>query len=1063
MARRDNKDKSTDGERGGVREGALELPGLDISDYRYADKRKNTPPAKIAAEGRVPKLDPIQYAYSPRRDPRLRFDETGKADRLPELLEIARQRALTEEEARILADALRHHEPWLEWAGKRETKGFAVDPVALHMHERISAQAIVKVAARQDVNRDLFADPRQDYREAVQFYQHDIDWANRLILGDSLQVMASLAHREDLAGKVQMVYIDPPYGIKFLSNFQPEIGKRDVSDKEEDMVREPEMVKAYRDTWSLGIHSYLAYLRERLIVARELLTDSGSVFVQISDENIHRVRLLLDEIFGTSNNVALITIKKTTGSTADFVPGSCDFLLWYGKNKSALRFAPLFIEKRPGDEGATGYSKIELITGERRQISAHEKIDSSLMPESASIFAGDNITSQSIGRQKGEGAASWFGVELGGYEFTPGLKARWKTNKKGMARLCSAERILSGDRSTLSYKRLLSDFSVTPLLNIWTDTVGQNQLGGEKAYVVQTALKIIERCLLMTTQPGDIVLDPTCGSGTTAYLAEQWGRRWITIDTSRVAIAIARQRLLTAKYDFYEVKRTESDTDEPQSDEELGTDPHPGFIYKKVPHITLKSIAQNTHLDPIFAQHEPILDARLADCNAALAKVSSATLTALQTKLALKQKAEGKRAITDADRRRWLLPPANRDPKVKLTVDAQFPGWYHWEVPFDTDPDYPAALSEAITAYRAAWRAKMDEVNACIAANASSEDLVDQPQIRRGVVRVSGPFTVEAVQPPEVSLSDDPATSPAGLFDGEPDALPDTFEDSTATTAQGEVATSNAAAYLDRMLHLLRLDGVRFPDNREQHFSRLESLAGQGNPLHAEGRWVPAGQTDPDPDGAATVGVVFGPQYGSVTAKMVEEVIRPAGRVYDDLVIAAFSFDGPAQAAIEEGHPRLRIHMAHIRPDVNPAMDGLLKEQPGAQLFSVFGQPRTRLDGPDDQGQYRVVMEGVDIYNPVTNEITPSRGDKVAAWFLDADYDGRTFCITQAFFPDRTAWDKLARALKTLVDAERFAALSGTESLPFPPGKHQRVAVKVIDPRGNEVMQVHRLEGQDGH
>jgi adenine-specific DNA-methyltransferase len=265
------------------------------------------------------------------------------------------------------------------------------------------------------------------------------------------------------------------------------------------------------------------------------------------------------------------------------------------------------------------------------------------------------------------------------------------------------------------------------------------------------------------------------------------------------------------------------------------------------------------------------------------------------------------------------------------------------------------------------------------------------------------------------------------------------------------------------MLRLLRLDGVRFPDNRQQHFSRLEPLSGQGNPIHAEGRWAPAGQTDPDPDGPATVGVVFGPQYGSVTAKMVEEVIRPAGRVYDDLVIAAFSFDGPAQAAIEEGHPRLRIHMAHIRPDVNPAMDGLLKEQPGAQLFSVFGQPRTRLEGPDDQDEYRVILEGVDIYNPVTNEITPSRGDKVAAWFLDTDYDGRTFCITQAFFPDRTAWDKLARALKTLVDAERFAALSGTESLPFPPGEHRRVAVKVIDPRGNEVMQVHRLgDGRHG-
>lgn len=649
-------------------------------------------------------------------------------------------------------------------------------------------------------------------------------------------------------------------------------------------------------------------------------------------------------------------------------------------------------------------------------------------------------------------------VEFEGKFFKPG-KGGWKTNQDGFYRLFRANRLESYG-TTLSFRRFTTDFPYFPLTNAWTDTAS----GGyteDKVYVVQTNTKVPLRCLLMTTDPGDLVLDPTCGSGTTAYVAEQWGRRWITIDTSRVAIAIARQRLLTAKFDFYEVKGIKSETDTLQP-EPLGTDPHPGFVCKTEPHITLKSIAQNTNLDPVFARHESILDARLADCNAALAEVPSTTRAALQSKLALKEKIEGKRSITDADRRRWLLPPANRAPKVKLTVDARFSGWYHWEVPFDTDPDYPAALSEAITAYRAAWRDKMDAVNACIAANATPEELVDQPTVRRGVVRVSGPFTVEAVQPPEVSLGDGSDLDGAGLFDGEPDALDGTFAEATGsgTGINGEVAATNAAAYLDRMLRLLRMDGIRFPDNREQRFSRLEPLSGRA--LHAEGRWAPVGQTDPEPDGPATVGVVVGPQYGSVTAKMVEEVIRPAGRVYDDLVIAAFSFDGPAQAAIDEGHPRLRIHMAHIRPDVNPAMDGLLKEQPGAQLFSVFGQPRTRLEGPDDQDEYRVIMEGVDIYNPVTNEITPSRGDKVAAWFLDADYDGRTFCITQAFFPDRAAWDKLARALKTLVDAERFAALSGTESLPFPVGPHRRVAVKVIDPRGNEVMQVHRIGVSDG-
>jgi adenine-specific DNA-methyltransferase len=260
----------------------------NVGDYRHkSTTRKNIPPATLAAEGTVPVMPKIEYSYHPRLPPVLRFDATGKADKLPELLETARQRKLTDDEVRLLAEALRKHEPWLEWAGKRELPGFAVDPVALHIHERVSAQAILKVAARQDVERSLFADPEQEYHEAVQFYRHDIDWTNRLILGDSLQVMASLARREDLAGKVQMIYIDPPYGIKFASNFQPEVGRRDVKDKETDLTREPEMVKAYRDTWHLGIHSYLSYLRDRLIVARELLADTGSIFVQIGDENVH--------------------------------------------------------------------------------------------------------------------------------------------------------------------------------------------------------------------------------------------------------------------------------------------------------------------------------------------------------------------------------------------------------------------------------------------------------------------------------------------------------------------------------------------------------------------------------------------------------------------------------------------------------------------------------------------------------------------------------------------------------------------------------------------------------
>jgi adenine-specific DNA-methyltransferase len=575
------------------------------------------------------------------------------------------------------------------------------------------------------------------------------------------------------------------------------------------------------------------------------------------------------------------------------------------------------------------------------------------------------------------------------------------------------------------------------------------QAGKANLYAVQTATKVIERCVLMTTDPGELVLDPTCGSGTMAYVAEQWGRRWITIDTSHVALAIARQRLLTAKFDYYELK-----------DDAKGV--AGGFKCKTVPHITLKSIAQNTNLDPIFAKHEPVLDKALAACNDALAKVPTDLKTKLATKLISKQRTEGKRAVTDADRRRWLLPPDNREKEVKLTVDAEFRGWYHWEVPFDTDPDWPKPLQDAVTAYRAAWHAKMDDVNACIKANAEPEELVNQPDVRRGIVRVSGPFSVEAVQAQEFSL--DESASPIG---GAPEPDEETFDIGKAEVAMPpagsgedrEVDSKNADAYIDNMTRLLRLDGVRFPDNKEMKFTRLDPMGARSATIHAEGRWMPPGEADPDPEGRATMCVAFGPQYGPVTAAQVEMLIRASSRRgYDDLLIAGFAFDGPAQTVIEEAdHPHVRIHMAHIRPDVNPAMNGLLKETPGSQLFSVFGRPRTALKGPAKDGTYTVTMEGVDIYDPVTNTIDANRADKVAAWFVDSDYDGRTFCITQAFFPDKSAWEKLAKALKRAVDENAFAALAGTVSLPFPAGKHKAIAVKVIDPRGNEVMRVHRL------
>ncbi|MFH0878735.1 MAG: site-specific DNA-methyltransferase [Lentisphaerota bacterium] len=988
-------------------------PDTPVQDYRYDATRKNIPPAGLAAQGMIREAPKMRYAYDPHRPPVLRFDVTGADDRLPELLRVAQDRKLTAEEARQLGEAIRHREPWLEWAGKQEKKSFEVDPVALHIHERVAAQAILKIAAREDVQRDIFADPQLEYQKAVQFYQHDMDWANRMILGDSLQVMASLARREDQAGKVQMIYMDPPYGIKFASNFQPEIGKRDVKDRESDLTREPEMVKAYRDTWTLGVHSYLAYLRDRLILCRELLTDTGSIFIQISDENLHLVRCMLDEVFGVRNFLGLIAFVTTGGQSSDLLGNVFDFLLWYGRDTEKVKYRQLHTVKELREGGGWAHSRIEFPDGRRENVGVETV--KRLLSEGQPVrpYSQDGIASQ------GATATGSAPIEFQGRLFPLPHNSHWKTSARGMERLACANRIEASENS-IRYVRFLDDFPVQPITNIWDDTNRPGYIDA-KRYVVQTSVKVIERCLLMTTDPGDLVLDPTCGSGTTAYVAEQWGRRWIAIDTSRVSLALARQRLLTATFPFHRCKG------ETGNDANGSANPAQGFVYKTVPHITLKSIAQNAALGAIFAKHQPLLDQKLAALNDALKTVMPAWRKQLAAKLMEKEKREGKRSITDADRRRWTLPKE---------------GWKEWEVPFDADEEWTSQLKTALSEYRADWRAKMDEVNACIAASAEQEELVDQPESVRGVTRVSGPFTMEAVMPAEEAMD---VTSPIG---GGPEEL-ETFDQTGGDIHENAGEPLNAEAYIDKMLRLLRSDGVRFPNNKVMKITRLD-LCG-GDYLHAEGEWeTEKGET-------RTVAVSFGPQFGPVTAFQVENALPLAmRRGFEDLVFAGFSFDGAAQAIIQDDpNPRVRCHLAHIRPDVN--MGDLLKETPNSQIFTVFGSPRTDLRQADE-GLFVIEMQGMDIYNPVDNTILPTNTDKVAAWFLDTDYDGRTFCITQAFFPDKSAWDKLARALKEAIDEERFAALSGTVSLPFPAGRNKRAAVKVIDPRGNEVMRVHRLD-----
>ena len=1031
--------------------------GDSVGALTHRAKRKNLPPAGLESQGKVGKEAPHRYEFNPHLPPALRSaPDAGKADRLPDLVRIAGERALTGDEREVLAEALRRHEPWLEWAGKRERPWFEVDPVALHLHERVSTQAMLHALRRREVNRSLFGDTELDYAKAVQFYRHEVDWTNRLILGDSLQVMASLARREDLAGKVQMIFVDPPYGINYKSNFQPDLHNRDVKDQEKDLTREPELVKAYRDTWTLGVHSYLAYLRDRLAMARELLADTGSIFVQIGEENVHRVRCLLDEVFGKENAIVTIVFKKKGATTP--TASVHDYLLWYAKDAEKTKIIPLTEERQepePGDK----MRMLSSLSGEHR--------------------GAGYLSESQRKRLVGEGwrwnrvdypivSQHWDEVRSRGYEFEGRLRKcgdnrQWSFDPvDGLRRLAESGRLFAGKGDSIGGVVFWDDRRSVSISNLWTDTKGE----ANPIYAVQTAWKVVQRCLLMTTDPGDLVLDPTCGSGTTAFVAEKWGRRWITIDTSRVALTLAKHRLLTAKFEYYRL-REPNDADRSRNpdgpwlaghDEEGRPTGEPMTLdCRTAPKITLAGIARNPSLDPIFEKHRPLLAQALEELNAALARVSGPLKDTLAAKLFEKHRSEGVRRVTDGDQRRWLLPgvsladwkpePARKGLKaltaaqIRKYRDRVPPGpWREWEVPFDADPDWPEPLREALAAYRKAWRAKKDEVDECIAKNAESEELVDQPEVERSAVRVAGPFSVEGV----IALEEGP-DSPIGGAPEELDAFPEEDRDLQAR---------NGEAHLSKVIRLLRASGVEFAGNATKRFRRLEPA---DSPLvHAEGEW------EDGAGGDRRVAVSVGPEFGNLSALQVEGVLRGANRAgYDEVVFAGFGFDAAAQEAIEsDEHPNLTSHMALINPDV--AMGELLKTQPGSQIFTVFAAPRVAGPHRADDGGYTVGMEGMDVYDPVGNEVHPTDRKRVAAWFLDTDYDGRTFCICQAFFPDRSRWDDLARALGDLglVEREAFRELGGFDSLPFRrperlgPGRPWRIAVKVIDPRGVEGLRV---------
>ncbi|MCC6310882.1 MAG: site-specific DNA-methyltransferase, partial [Trueperaceae bacterium] len=503
---------------------------------------------------------------------------------------------------REAAERNRDLDPQLVWRGKDEQdwSDLVVQAPALYIQEKVSPKALIDDLLRQSrasadakaEQASLFADFNgvPEGADRTDFYQHEGHWQNRMILGDSLQVMASLAEREGLRGKVQCIYLDPPYGIKFNSNFQWSTTSRDVKDgNSAHITREPEQVKAFRDTWRDGIHSYLTYLRDRLTVARDLLTESGSIFVQIGDENVHRLRALMDEVFGGDNHVATIQFKKTGGFPSGAIASIADYALWYARTRSVLKYRGQLQHKGPGEGPGERYKSVLLSNGDSSPVSHFIGENEELsLPSGARLFLGAPLTS--------DGAASdpW-PIAFRGRRLIHKANQHWKTNATGMSRLEKADRLFP-TRSFVNYRLFIDDFPATPLTNFWTDTMGTAER--DKIYVVQTVSRVVERCLLMATDPGDLVLDPTCGSGTTAYVAEQWGRRWITIDTSRVALALARARIMGARYPYYlladsaegQAKEAEVTRTAPKSSPTFGN-VHHGFVYQRVPHITLKSIA----------------------------------------------------------------------------------------------------------------------------------------------------------------------------------------------------------------------------------------------------------------------------------------------------------------------------------------------------------------------------------------------------------------------------------------------------------------------------------------
>ena len=933
-------------------------------------------------------------------------------------------------------------DPQLVWRGKDEqdSSDLVVQAPPLYIQEKVHPKVLIDDLLKESRERakeeapeipDLFADfnglPNPE--ATTEFYQHDQNWSNRMILGDSLQAMASLAEREGLRGKVQCIYIDPPYGIKFNSNFQWSTTSRDVTDgKKDHITREPEQVKAFRDTWRDGIHSYLTYLRDRLTVARDLLAASGSIFVQIGDDNVHRVRGLMDEVFGDDNYISLIGFAKTTGSTEGYLGQTTDYLLWYCKNKSSVKFRAIFKKKRAGQKGGTNYNRIRNAYGQSQSLSRKDVDDPRIAFGEYRVYSLDNLTSQSAGRAKGEGSASWFGVNFCGRIQKPSLMVRWKTNETGMSRLQCAGRLESTKRR-LGYVRYLDDFPAVQINNRWDD-VGASFMA-DKVYVVQTSQTVVQRCLLMSTDPGDLVLDPTCGSGTTAYVAEQWGRRWITIDTSRVALALARTRVVGARYPYYLLadsragllKEAEITRRAPSEAPTYGSIRH-GFVYHRVPHITLKSITNNAEIDVIYEDRQPDVESALADLNATLRGHSSTLEVSVGGR-------EGARIRFDAS------DGATHELQNGETVPVY--GLLEWEVPSEAPKDWPDSARTTLANYWRARMARQREIDASISANAAFENLYDKPYEDRSRVRVAGPFTVESLTPHRIVE----AASPPAVTKTTPDGV----RDSPSLYRIGGGLDKPAYDFIAVILDQLRTAGVQQADRR--HKIDFTSLSGwPGELICGDGRYREGNRE-------RRAAIFVGPEHGTVGRADLFAAAREAAEAgFDALIACAFNYDAQSTDVAKLG--KLPILKARMNADLHMSTD--LKKTKAGNLFVIFGEPDIEvIDAPDDCIQVRI--KGIDLFDPRSGEVRSSEPGDLACWFIDTDYDMASFFVRHAYFLGaRDPYKALKTTLKAEIDMEAWESLRSDTSRPFSKPASGRIAVKAINHLGDEVMKVVKVE-----